>query len=68
MYYTIVTFGNPTIGKIASHYTSKAAAIRAASGVRGGSCTTVRVLECPTEQAARNADISSSGHPTVWQS
>jgi len=67
MFLAITTFGAPTLGRIRSYYHSLTAAVKDAREVGGGSCTTVRVLECPSVSAAKSADISDK-FPVVWES
>jgi len=66
-HYAIVTFGRPTFGRIRSYYTSLESAIIDAKGVKGGSCTAVRILECSTRSEATAADISDRLR-VVWSS
>lgn len=68
MYYTIATFGCPTFGRIRNFYRSREAAVKDAIEVGGGSCTNIRVLECPTAAEAKSADISDSRYNVVWMS
>lgn len=65
-YYSVVTFGSPTLGRIRSFYRSKTSAIKDAKELRGGTCTNVRVLECSSLKQAKEADISDP-YPVMWR-
>lgn len=65
MYYAIVTFGSPTLGRIRSFYRSRESAIKDAQEIHGGSCTNIRILQCNSAKQAREADISDP-YPVVW--
>lgn len=64
-YFSIVTFGAPSYGRIRSFYRSEATAIADACELGGGSLTSVRVVECDTARAAKRADISTARN-VVW--
>lgn len=65
-YYSIVTFGSPSYGTRRGHYRSLDRAIADAETLGGGSCSTVRIVECTSQREARDADISDS-YPVRWQ-
>ena len=58
-YYSIVTFGRPTMGRAKGYYRNLNNARRDARTLRGGSLTLVRLVRCASRQEAIDADISN---------
>jgi len=67
MYYAVVTFGLPSPSCRKVHQSLKVAGDVAREVKGTGTCTAAHVLECPTRQSARDADISvvARGQKTV---